>query len=353
MKEYKYDIAISLCKQDVEYTRSLVKELNPKLNVFFYEDRQEELIGELGPEKFGDVFKKEARVVVILYRKEWSESYYTELERAAILDRTARPDQGQSFIMVIGMDPGEVPGWYPSSRIYANPMKFTQQKMAELIEYKLNERGGNITPLTFKEQADLLKQRINSRKAIVMFLQSPDSFEESLKNLDELVELIQERISLAENYKQDLKVLIGSRKFNTKPSQSQQEATAFLQISKYILAWRIEFNHLRSRHPHSQEFTIHVEYFLDKNEYQFSVGQDFNWAKQISISYKFNTDGNRVQGWSKVKKGIERTDFNHDLFFGWDKYYDLGPIISSEQLVEFHFKELFSKLEKDYDQILN
>jgi hypothetical protein len=78
-KAYEWDVAISLCKQDIEFARKLVKNLNPNLKVFFYEDRQEELISKSGPEKFAQIFKEQSRVVVVLSREEWGESFYTDI----------------------------------------------------------------------------------------------------------------------------------------------------------------------------------------------------------------------------------------------------------------------------------
>src|SRR5215510_7217395 len=101
MSDYKYEIAISLCKQDVDFARKLVKAFNPSLKVFFYEDRQEELISKSGPEAFAKAFKEETRIVVILSRDEWSETYYTDIEKNAIIDRTSVKNQGYHFLVVI------------------------------------------------------------------------------------------------------------------------------------------------------------------------------------------------------------------------------------------------------------
>ena len=117
MTDYKYDIAISLCKQDAVFAKKLVKALNPGLKIFFYEEKQEELISKSGPEVFAKIFKEQSRVVVILSRNEWSESYYTDIERSAIIDRTSVKNEGYNFLMVIPMEPGQIPSWYPSTRI--------------------------------------------------------------------------------------------------------------------------------------------------------------------------------------------------------------------------------------------
>ena len=40
VKKYEWDIAISLCKEDIDFANKLVKAINPTLKVFFYEDSQ-------------------------------------------------------------------------------------------------------------------------------------------------------------------------------------------------------------------------------------------------------------------------------------------------------------------------
>ena len=52
IKKYNWDIAISLCKQDINFAKKLVSFINPSLKVFFYEDRQEDLISKSGPVAF-------------------------------------------------------------------------------------------------------------------------------------------------------------------------------------------------------------------------------------------------------------------------------------------------------------
>lgn len=208
MNNYKYDIAISLCKEDVDYAEALKKELNPKLQIFLYTQRLEELIGESGPEKFGKVFKEEARVILILYREKWGNSYYTALERDAIVDRTTKPDEGYNFIVVVGMEPGKVPSWYPSTRIYANPMIFSTSQIASFVEYKVNERGGNVSPLSFEEQTEFHLNKMEDRKELIRFLQSSESVSCSLEELDKFVNGINEKISFAKELDPHYKIRI-------------------------------------------------------------------------------------------------------------------------------------------------
>jgi hypothetical protein len=74
--------------------------------------------------------KEESRGVVILSRDEWSNSFYTEIERNAIIDRTAVKNEGYHFLMVIPMIQGEIPPWYPSTQIYASPFGFSIEEIA-------------------------------------------------------------------------------------------------------------------------------------------------------------------------------------------------------------------------------
>ncbi len=346
MEAYKYDIAISLCKEDVPYAKTLVKALNPKLNVFFYEDRQELLIGELGPEVFGDVFKHEARVVVILYRKAWGDSYYTELERAAILDRTARPDQGQSFIMVIGMEPAAVPGWYPSSRIYASPMKFTVEKLAEFIEFKVNERGGEIKQLTFEDKINIRKRQDQKKEDRINFLQSPDSNEIAHNELGSLEELVNKKIQFTQDV--GLNVRFGRRPFNSKPSETNQSGKAFILLDRYTLHFTVGYPTVWNA-PGSQAFTLGISITIDDEGTQLIPGYQSYIENDIidNKEYKFNADDNKV-GWSEMIEVADEETKDKILFnFQDHDPYDLGKIITTEELVDSWFQQLFDLIDSN------
>ncbi|MBN8878287.1 MAG: hypothetical protein J0I32_12125 [Sphingobacteriales bacterium] len=135
--------------------------------MFFYENRQEDLISKSGPEEFSKIFKEESRVVVILSRDEWSNSYYTEIERNAIIDRTAVKNEGYHFLMVIPMVQSEIPPWYPSTQIYASPFRFSIEEIAHFIEFKVTEEGGIVKPLTVKERYQNFIDRVEQKRSII------------------------------------------------------------------------------------------------------------------------------------------------------------------------------------------
>jgi hypothetical protein len=165
IKKYEWDIAISLCKQDIDFAKKLVKAINPALKVFFYEYRQEELISKSGPEVFAKTFKDDSRIIVILSRKEWSETYYTDIERNAIIDRTKT--EGFKSIIVIPMVQDETPPWYPSTQIYASPFRFSIEELAHFIEFKVVEEGGILKTLTVEDRYQNLLERIEEKKSII------------------------------------------------------------------------------------------------------------------------------------------------------------------------------------------
>src|SRR5690554_695054 len=307
MNKYKYDIAISLCKEDVEYAESLIKELNPKMERFFYGHKQEELISELGPEKFGNVFKHDSRVVVILYTKEWGESYYTELERAAILDRTAKADQGQSFIMVIGMEEGAVPGWYPSSRIYANPLNFSTSQMASFIEYKVNERGGDVSPLTFEEQAELFHKKTEDRKELIRFLESPESLSPALEELDKVVGEINEKIDFVK--KLDVDFIVASKPFYKNSVQTMQPDRSFIHLDKFRIDFGIDFFNIVNKKS-SQNITLSIVNHEDVKGISSFTDRLDGFKKLNEFNYKFNSDKGLI-GWSLMRE-VEDNEANRN-----------------------------------------
>lgn len=185
-KKYKWDVAISLCKEDINFAKKLVKAINPTLKVFFYEDRQEELISKSGPEVFAKTFKEDSRIVVILSRKEWSESFYTEIELNAIVDRTK--SEGYQSIIVIPMVQGETPPWYPSTQIYASTFRFSIDELAHFIEFKVTEKGGIVKSLTLEDRYQNLLDRIEEKKKTIFLqldIRAIQSARDEIKNLKE------------------------------------------------------------------------------------------------------------------------------------------------------------------------
>jgi len=80
----EFDVAISFLAEDEALALELYNELSEVLNVFVYSKQKEELAGSDGVETFRSIFKDRTKLIVILYRKGWGESEWTNVEEQAI-----------------------------------------------------------------------------------------------------------------------------------------------------------------------------------------------------------------------------------------------------------------------------
>lgn len=108
----KYDVAISLRWTDVERARQLYDLLRDRLDVFLSDEKQEDIAGKDGEEKFGHVFRDEARVVVVFYRPSWGDTPFTRAEESAIKQRAW--NEGYDFSIWVPVDEEKsVPPYLP------------------------------------------------------------------------------------------------------------------------------------------------------------------------------------------------------------------------------------------------
>ena len=326
MSNYKYDIAISLCKEDLSFARKLVAAINPNLRVFFYEDKQEELISKSGPEAFAKVFKEESRVVVILSRKEWSETLYTEIEKNAIVDRLSSGKEGYGFLFVIPLAPKQVPAWYPETRIYADPTRFSIEQLATFIEFKVIDKGGEVKPVSFKERAEALVAKTKDKKELIKAQQTPEAIsaaEDELKVIGNLLET---------KFENEIKTA-GFSKFGFEPYDIYRNKVYIIVNDKQLF---VEINNpwnqiiIQSNQIYSIEFTITdlmtKEIIAASPVYRFVYAPiNSGWAEVVNYD---STQVNR---------------FNEELLFKYantQNYYDLKDRISSEALIEYWFNQL-------------
>lgn len=336
VQEYKWDIAISLCKQDSEFARKLVKAINSSLKIFFYEDRQEELISKSGPEAFAKVFKEEARVVVLLSRDQWSNSYYTEIERNAIIDRTAIKNQGYEFLMVIPMMQGEVPAWYPSTYIYVDPFKFPIDQIAKFIEFKLIGQGGKVVQLTVEDRYKLLLQRIDLKKTVIR-LQSTET-----------------AIQCANDEKDALKIA-----FNKKLSFFRNNVISKLEFYEFGIT------NNKSRISLGEyflecKFILHDEYYFQIEttqdmvvKFEIFTLENTNRKKIIDNEIRIFYYTHEFSGWAlPVINEREKNNELQILFQNryFDTYYDLQNSIETRALVDKWFQKFLSISTSDIER---
>ncbi len=342
-QEYKYDVAFSLCKQDVQLARDIIAQLNPSIRVFFYENNQEELISKSGPETFGRIFNKEARIVVILSRKEWSESYYTEIERNAIVDRTAVRNEGYNFLMVIPMASGEIPSWYPTTRIYADPKYWSIDRLASFIEFKLSDEGGAIKKLTLEDRYNNLQQKIAYKKQLLKKQFSNEALAAVKREVDIIYQTVVTKIEVFET--NDI----------WKPEQQIWPSplpNAYFRIGGVLLEIKVTApDEMYQKIVSSQDYKLRIALYKSASRFQ-SLWQEVENIKPFKVDeYRFLYIDEQ-KGWAIpfiYGKGVSQVDTQvlfhfkePDSFQNQDRFYDLKNPIDTAELIDQWFQLLLS-----------
>lgn len=337
LDEFQYDIALSLCRQDVDFARNLVNHLNPTLKTFFYEHSQEELIGKSGPEEFAKIFKEKSRVVVILSRDEWSESYYTEIERNAIIDRTSVKNQGFGFLIVIPMLSRQIPSWYPSTRIYADPQRFAMDQLAKFIEFKVAEEGGVVKPITLEDSYSQLLFRIEEKKKLVRLQETREALDEAKKDVNHLKDVFNNKIQA---------LIKNQFTYSSYFLFSGLVSHADFSMNGYKLNCRVS-DPFHVRFVTTQDSL--VEFRLTK-QLEFEEREDQKIEKEVFI-YCYSPT---IKGWCQSIES-QHTEYEVPVLFrnrDNSKHYDLTKPIASFDLVDSWFQKLLKLASADIAKYL-
>lgn len=160
-KQFNCDVAISFGYKDEPFAHKLYELLNGRLKVFLYSKEQEKLAGTDGEATFNEVFGKQAKLVVILYREAWGKTPFTRFEETAIRNRAY--GEGYDFTVFIPMDDTErqkVPNWVPKNRLYVGLERWGIEGACGVIEARFSELGGEIHEETIEEIAAKASERL-------------------------------------------------------------------------------------------------------------------------------------------------------------------------------------------------
>jgi hypothetical protein len=102
--------------------------------------------------------------VVILYRPGWGETAYTSIEQDAIKSRRVRTTDVR-WIVVVAMEPPEVPDWYPRNEFFLTP-EWEDASIAAVVAERVRAGGGIVGPESPTEKARRLQQRDAAREAL-------------------------------------------------------------------------------------------------------------------------------------------------------------------------------------------
>ena len=101
-------------------------------------------------------FRHESRLNVVLYRPKWGNTPWTAVEAAAIKDSCLETAFKSLFFIVI--EPTKnLPKWLPETHVRLNLSDFSMDQAVGAIKMRVQERGGQYTPLTPARKAELLK----------------------------------------------------------------------------------------------------------------------------------------------------------------------------------------------------
>jgi hypothetical protein len=348
-KKETIDIAISLCQEDLAYAKELRHEFNPKLNVYLYEERQDQLVAKDGLVEFGKKFQNEARIVVVLYRSRWGETLYTGIEQQGILDRIHESKEGPNFIVMIPMEGKEAPYWYPRSRIYADPERFSPEQIARWIEFKFQEQDGVVEPLTLEDKIAHFKEKEQQRLDHIKYLQSNESGPTALKVVEDLVKKVNGQIDLLQDT--ELNCFKEQHGFNEASTHRGLPEAAKMELEDHIIEFEIRPTNVLNLRETAQAHILTINCYEAK-----SKSSQKNWQLINSREYRVNTDGHHLQGWSEVVKPHNQNNLGahkRRFYFQVEEVYDLGPIIPTAELVEKQFIWLFEQMEKGYKKLLN
>lgn len=193
--KYKYDVAFSFCKEDEQLVQILNERIGDRVKTFFYPRQQSELVGLDGEEKFNKIFSKQARLIVVIYRKKYGTTSWTRVEETAIKNRALI--EGYDFTIYIPVETDRnTPNYLPKSRIWYDYNRFGTEGLCAIIEKRVTDLDGQILSENSEFKAKRLKRKLDHKKRL------NDYFNSYLKEY--ITDAGLEFKSLKENVKQKL-----------------------------------------------------------------------------------------------------------------------------------------------------
>ena len=150
--EFTYDVAISFLAKDEHVANEINDMLSPRFRTFLYSKQQEALAGRDGDAVFRQVFLKQARTVLVLYRTGWGETPFTQIEQEAIRDRAHRTNWRFSLFVALEDNP-TMPEFLSERKLYYGLPRFGIAGVAGAVESLVVEAGGEARPETVADVA--------------------------------------------------------------------------------------------------------------------------------------------------------------------------------------------------------
>jgi hypothetical protein len=191
--EFEYEVAFSFMADDEPLAVQIADQLRDRYQVFLYSERQKELAGRDGVERFSEVFREKARVCVVLFREGWGKTKWTRVEETAIKDRAF--EKGWEFLVVVSLGATNAPAWLPKTKIWFGLDRFGIPGAVAVIEARIQDQGGISSDETPSERATRLARAEELKAERKEFLESPDGFHLAQKELGNLFIYIRDEVN--------------------------------------------------------------------------------------------------------------------------------------------------------------
>jgi hypothetical protein len=303
LEDFNFEVAFSFHSKDQTKAVRINNLLKDRYKTFIYSERQKELVGAKGDEKFKKVFQFEARVVVVLYCKEWGNTPWTMIESDAI--RARGFEKGYDFLILIPTE-SDIPKWLHPTYIWGNLKRYGIKGAAASIENKIQLLGGEKKDLTPGDIAKWIDEKSNfTRKRSVML--------NSIKGVSNANKEIQLLFNSIEKKSQKLNgpnLVLNFKKIDEKTCSV---------LSKNI-SMRITWNNYSWNSLEDRTLSVNI----------LELVRGFNAVPIELKSYTF------------------LFDFSEAEEYGWIKEHDEGTFFASQNLGDFVLKEFLKII---YEQI--
>jgi len=189
---FKYDIAFSFVTEDEPLATALNDLLQDRLSTFLYSKKQEEIAGTDGETTFNNVFGKEARIVIVIYRNKWGQTPWTRIEETAIRNRAY--NEGYEFAVFIPIDTTSIlPQWLPKTQIWCDYQRWGLKAAAAIIEARVKAAGGEPHAESATDLAKQVKRQTDFENYRIEFLHSANGVHSALNAIEEMHKVFQSK----------------------------------------------------------------------------------------------------------------------------------------------------------------
>ena len=302
--DYKYEIAFSFLKKDELLANQIKDLLQNGLKPFLYSKSQETEAGTDLEIKFMNVFGKQSRSVVVLFRDKWGTTQWTQIEEKAIRDRAKK--EGYDFLLFIILDSSnKIPKYLPKTQIWEG-----------------------LTQLGINGAVNIIEERVKSLKGDLM---EEFSFDVDVKiNTDPTFEVERskflESVSGLEIAAVELKKLFSELEKAKNKIEGSKEGTSF-DYQQKDRSCRVKYG----------KYSVRFYSQLANNNQPMDSSLYFELQKQGSSSNEPNILAVEEYHFEIKKPGV----------YGWIKDVDNDSFISSKKLAEDSINLLISQVDDE------